>query len=110
MNRLFLISVLLFGCTPPTPDPFIPPIIKSSSLKNNVISKELLTEYDIWEFLKNEPKELEVIRMFGAPDSVWVSDNQSYYIMYYFQLSLQDYNFIELDTKSRKATGYEWDE
>jgi hypothetical protein len=48
--------------------------------------------------------------MFGPPDSVWVSDNQSYYIMYYFQSSLQDYNFIELDTKSRKVTGYEWDE
>lgn len=110
MNRLFLISILLFGCTPPTPDPFIPPTLKDFNAKNNFINKELLTEYDIWEFLKNGPGESEVIKMFGSPDSVWVNDDQSYYIMYYFQLALEDYNFIELDTKSRRVTGYEWDE
>ena len=110
MNRLFLISLFLFGCTPPNPEPFIPPTLKESNLKNNFTNKELLTDYDIWEFLKDNPKESEVIKMFGSPDSVWVSDNQSYYILYYYQLTLQDYNFIELDTKSREVTGYEWDE
>jgi hypothetical protein len=48
--------------------------------------------------------------MLGSPDSVWVSDDQSYYIMYYFHSVLQDYNFIELNTRFRKVTGYEWDE
>jgi hypothetical protein len=110
MNRLLLISILLFGCTPPAPNPFIPPILKDSSVKNDFINKELLTEYDIWEFLKNEPIESEVIKMLGSPDSVWVSDDQSYYIMYYFHSVLQDYNFIELNTRFRKVTGYEWDE
>ncbi len=48
--------------------------------------------------------------MLGAPDSVWASDEQPYYVMYYYRPNLQDYNSVELHTKSRKVTGYEWDE
>ena len=43
-------------------------------------------------------------------DSIWVSDEQPYYVMYYYRPTLKDYNSIELNTKSRRVTGYEWDE
>jgi len=36
MNRLFLISILIFGCTLLNQDPFIPPTIKDSGLKNRI--------------------------------------------------------------------------
>ena len=109
MKRLFFILILLWGCTPPLPEPFIPPPTKLPTDGSNSLSKGLLTEYDIWELLKEKPNESVVIESLGAPDSVWVSDEQPYYIMYYFRPGLQDYNSIELNTKSRNVTGYEWD-
>ena len=78
-------------------DPFIPPTIKQPTDRPNSLSEKLLTEYDIWEFLKENPKESEVIEMLGAPDSVWVSDEQPYYVLYYFRPALQDYNSIEFN-------------
>ncbi len=110
MKRTIFILILLWACAPPPPDPFIPPPTKLPTDGPNSLSEGLLTEYDIWEFLKENPSETKVIEMLGAPDSVWASDEQPYYIMYYYHSGLQDYNSIELNTQSRKVTGYEWDE
>ena len=110
MNRLFFIIILISACAPRMSDPFIPPTTKQPTDRPNSLSEKLLTEYDIWEFLKENPKESEVIEMLGSPDSVWVSDEQPYYVLYYFRPALQDYNSIEFNIKFRKVTGYEWDE
>jgi len=110
MKRLLFILTLVWACTPPLPEPFIPPPTKLLTDGTNSLSEGLLTEYDIWEFLKENPNESSVIEMLGAPDSVWASDEQPYYIMYYYRPALKDYNSIELNTKSRNVTGYEWDE
>ena len=105
-----LFLLLISACVLPPPAPFIPPPTKLSTDGPNSLSEGLLTEYDIWEFLKENPKETDVIEMLGAPDSIWISDEQPYYIMYYYRPTLMDYNSIELNTKSRTVTGYEWDE
>ncbi|MDP6339284.1 MAG: hypothetical protein QF842_03025 [Candidatus Marinimicrobia bacterium] len=101
---------MVVSCTLPPPEPFNPPPTKQLTDGPNSLSEGLLTEYDIWEFLKENPSEAAVIEMLGAPDSVWASDEQPYYVMYYYRPNLQDYNSIELNTKSRRVTGYEWDE
>jgi len=44
----------------------------------------MLTQYDVWELLKGEPKETEVFGILGLPDSVWVADSQKYKVLYYF--------------------------
>jgi len=110
VKRTLFFLILISACAPPPPEPFIPPLTKLPTDGPNSLSDGLLTEYDIWEFLKEKPNEIEVIQLLGAPDSVWASDEQPYYIMYYYRPVLQDYNSIELNTKSRKVTGYEWDE
>ncbi len=110
MKRILLFLILISACTPPPPEPFIPPPTKLPTDAPNSLSDGLLTEYDIWEFLKEKPNESAVIQLLGAPDSIWVSDEQLYYVMYYFRQALADYNSIELNTKTRKVTGYEWDE
>jgi len=69
----------------------------------------MLTQYDVWEFLKEEPKETEVFRILGLPDSVWVADFQKYKVLYYFIESLDDYNSVEIDNTSKKVNGFEWD-
>ena len=108
--RLIIFLIIIVACTSPPHGPFIPPPTKLLTDGPNSLSEGLLTEYDIWEFLKENPTEAAVIEMLGAPDSGWASDEQPYYIMYYYRSQLQDYNSIELNTKSRKVTGYEWDE
>ena len=110
IKREILFLLLISACVLPPPAPFITPPTKLSTDGPNSLSEGLLTEYDIWEFLKENPKETDVIEMLGAPDSIWVSDEQPYYIMYYYRPILMDYNSIELNTKSRRVTGYEWDE
>ncbi|MDD9879306.1 MAG: hypothetical protein OXR70_03650 [Candidatus Marinimicrobia bacterium] len=105
-----MLFTIMMGCAPPPPNPFIPPQTKLPTDGPNSLSEGLLTEYDIWEFLGDYPSESDVVRLLGAPDSVWASDEQPYYIMYYYRSQLQDYNSIELNTKTRKVTGYEWDE
>lgn len=78
--------------------------------ESSLLDLGLLTEYDIWEFLKSGPKEEEVLQTMGFPDSVWVSDEDSYYILYFYRPLLNDYNSVELDKVKRKVIGYEWDE
>ncbi|MEE8336173.1 MAG: hypothetical protein V3S48_07040 [Candidatus Neomarinimicrobiota bacterium] len=78
--------------------------------KASLLDLGLLTEYDIWEFLKSGPEEKEVLQTMGSPDSIWVSSEESYYILYYYRPQLNDYNSVELDKIQRKVIGYEWDE
>ena len=33
----------------------------------------LMTEYEVWEFLRTKPSEVSVIETLGLPDSVWLS-------------------------------------
>ncbi len=111
-KRIVLIAIWFSGCTPPAPQPFKPPPVKTTELqpKPSPLAEGLLTEYDIWEFLKEQPTETEVVEMLGLPDSVWVSDEEPYYVLYYYIPHLQDYNSIVLDQKQRRVTEYEWDE
>ena len=69
----------------------------------------MLTQYDVWEFLKEEPKETEVFGILVLPDSVWVADSQQYKVFYYFIESLDDYNSVEIDINLKKVNGFEWD-
>ncbi len=110
LKREILFLLLISACVLPPPVPFIPPPTKQSTDGPNSLSAGLLTEYDIWEFLKENPKETDVIEILGAPDSVWTSEDEPLYIMYYFRSAMVDYNSIELNAKSRRVTGYEWDE
>ena len=73
------------------------------------LSNGMLTQYDVWEFLKEKPKETEVLGILGLPDSVWVSDSQKYKVLYYFIESLDDFNSVEIDINSKKVNGFEWD-
>ena len=106
---LFLLTVFLacFGTTTSV-QLFNPPFTKSQ-IGSTFVIDSTLSEYDIWEFLKENPSELIVIEKLGPPDSVWVSDEEPYYVLYYFKKEIFDYNSIELDIVSRYVTGYEWD-
>ena len=109
---ILLLLILILGCAPPAPEPFLPPDTKTAQRDTSVslLDKGVLTEYDIWEFLKSGPSEDNLFHMLGRPDSVWVSDEDPYYILYYYRPHLEDYNSIELNKEERKVTGYEWDE
>ncbi len=69
----------------------------------------LLTEYDIWDFLSRQPDEMTVRETLGTPDSVWVDEDQSLQIWYYYVPEIHDYNSIEFDPATKRATGFEWD-
>jgi len=111
LNR-FILLILFFACAHPPEIQFDPPPLKSYEFQSepSPLDQGLLTEYDIWEFLKSKPGEREVLETMGFPDSVWVSDEESYYILYYYRPDLNDYNSIELHKSERKVIGYEWDE
>ncbi len=107
-----MVIFLLYACAPPPPEPFKAPPTKQSSPQSapSLLDQGLLTEYDIWEFLKTQPNEQAVVEMLGLPDSVWVSDEEPYYVLYYYIPHLQDYNSIVLDQKQHKVLEFEWDE
>lgn len=111
-KRNIILLILVLSCVPPTPEPFVPPPVKSPTAEtgSSPLEQGLLTEYDIWEFLKENPTEQEVLTILGLPDSIWVSDEQPYYVLYFYRPQLKDYNSVELNMKDRKVTGYEWDE
>ena len=103
--------MLTISCTKP-PAPLLPTPTKSSHPTLHVsspLSRGMLTQYDVWELLKGEPKETEVFGILGLPDSVWVADSQKYKVLYYFIESLDDYNSVEIDITSKKVNGFEWD-
>ncbi|MFQ6611709.1 MAG: hypothetical protein ACE5D2_01240 [Fidelibacterota bacterium] len=111
---LFLLVFVVACVPPPSPvEPFKPPPVKGNQvapLEPSLLERDLLTEYDIWEFLKSKPDETEVLELLGYPDSVWVSDEEPYYVLYYYIPELKDYNAIVFNQQQRRVTGYEWDE
>lgn len=110
--RLFLF-VFVCSCvfTPPPNPILIPPLKKSLSgeKQKTVYTLGYMSEYDIWEFLRTKPSEVEVLETFGLPDSVWLDDLESTKFIYYFVDMIQDYNTIEISTKTDSVSGFEWD-
>lgn len=68
-----------------------------------------MNEYDVYRFLKEQPSEKEIVQTLGQPDSVWVDEFQTVRIYYYYVPRIRDYNSVEINVKSRKAIGFEWD-
>ena len=110
--RLFLFIFICSCVFTPSPSPIlIPPLKKSLGDKkqNTVYTLGYMSEYDIWEFLRTKPSEVEVLETFGLPDSVWLDDLESTKFIYYFVDMIQDYNTIEISTKTDSVSGFEWD-
>ena len=78
-------------------------------IKETLLSRGLLTEYDIWDFLREKPLRNDVIGLLGLPDSAWLNDSESISILYYFITNYQDYNTIEINSKTNRVIGFEWD-
>lgn len=72
-------------------------------------SQGLINSYDIFAFLKDHPDPDQVVSYLGLPDSVWVDDEWSAMIWYYFIDEFKDYNSIEINVKKFRVTGFEWD-
>lgn len=110
--RVFLL-LLFIGCIPKSPPkPVVLPLTKNSNPGQNektMYSLGYMSEYDIWEFLKDKPSENEVLETFGLPDSVWLDDKESTKFLYYFVIEIQDYNTIEISSKTDSVSGFEWD-
>ena len=111
--RLLLIGLFLFSCaTPPQPKPVVvPPTRKTNPelVQETLFSKGYMTGFDIWEFLRERPAESDVIETMGFPDSTWLDDGENTKFLYYFISELQDYNIIEISTKTDSVSGFEWD-
>ena len=106
-----LLLISIYSCTNP-PKPIILPPVKD--LKPNLVEETIYTlgymsEYDIWEFLKDGPSQKDVLDTFGLPDSVWLNERQSTKFLYYFIPNIQDYNTIEISAKTDSVSGFEWD-
>jgi len=78
-------------------------------IEKTIFSLGLMTDYEVWEFLKSKPKEHAVIETIGLPDSVWLSENDSIKYLYYYIDKIQDYNLIEIKSDSNIVSGFEWD-
>jgi len=110
--RLFLVIFICSCVFTPSPNPIlIPPLKKSlgGEKQKTVYTLGYMSEYDIWEFLKENPSEKEVLDTFGFPDSVWVDDLETTKILYYFISDIQDFNTIEISAKTDSVSGFEWD-
>ena len=112
-NYLILIGLLFISCAAPhPPKPVVMPPTKqysSDPVEETIFSRGYMSEYDIWEFLRENPSQKDVIETFGLPDSVWVDDRQSTKFLYYFNSEMQDYNTIEISAKTDSVSGFEWD-
>ena len=83
--------------------------LRPDLIEETIYSKGYMSEYDIWEFLKENPSEKEVLDTFGFPDSVWVDDLETTKFLYYFISDIQDFNTIEISAKTDSVSGFEWD-
>ena len=112
-NYLILIGLLFISCAAShPPKPVVMPPTKQSSygpVEETIFSRGYMSEYDIWEFLRENPSQKDVIETFGLPDSVWLDDGQSTKFLYYFISEMQDYNTIEISAKTDSVSGFEWD-
>ena len=94
-----------------------PNLISTPPLKNSLGDEKqetiytlgYMSEYDIWEFLKEKPTEKEVLETFGFPDSVWLDDLETTKFLYYYITDMQDFNTIEISAKTDSVIGFEWD-
>ena len=110
--HILLIGFFFSCAAPPQPKPIIMPPTKTSALQPNeetVYTLGYMSAYEIWEFLKENPSESEVLDTFGFPDSVWLDDNESTKLLYYNNTEMQDYNTIEISARSDSVSGFEWD-
>lgn len=103
--------MILTSCSkPPIPVPETPTKISHPTLNiSSPLSEGVINQYDIWQFLKQKPLEDEVFDLLGLPDSVWISDNDKYKILYYYVEFLDDYNSVEINVNTLKVNGFEWD-
>ncbi len=94
----------------PVPVPETPTKISHPTLHTtSPLSEAIINQYDVWQFLKKKPVESEVFDLLGLPDSVWISDNEKYKILYYYVEFLDDYNSVEINVNTMKVNGFEWD-
>ena len=104
---------MLYSCaTAPKPEPVtLPPTktMRPDLIEDTIFSRGYMSGYEIWEFLRTHPSENDVLGTFGLPDSVWLDDLELTKFMYYFILEIQDYNIIEISTKTDSVSGFEWD-
>ena len=93
MYFYILLFGLFFSCTAPLPPKtVILPLTKNSgseTQEKTIYTMGYMSEYDIWEFLRANPSERDVIETFGLPDSVWLDDMESTKFLYYFISELQ---------------------
>ena len=110
MIILFMI-VLWNACTTHTQPPLVPLNIqlKHSNSDETPYTQGLLSEYDVWLFLNEHPTAEEIIETIGAPDSVWVDEAIEFQMLYYYMPEFKDYNSVEIDLKTKCASGFEWD-
>lgn len=112
---LIICFALLSACGPPPdtgPEPPVPDPAdawQEAKQAEDPYQRWMMNEYDIWKFLKDRPEEQVVRDTFGQPDSVFVDFNQTYRILYYYIPKINDYNSIEIDLETGRATGFEWD-
>jgi len=94
----------------PVPVPETPTKISHPTLHTtSPLSEAIINQYDVWQFLKHKPVESEVFDLLGLPDSVWISDNEKYKILYYYIEFLDDYNSVEINVNTMKVNSFEWD-
>lgn len=72
-------------------------------------SNGLVNDFDVFEFLIKKPGKDQVITYLGLPDSAWVNNDETTMIWYYFVENLNDFNAVEINVKTFKVTGFEWD-
>lgn len=115
---LILLVLILISCgtaPEPIPEPAVektPTPVAEYSEDSNVSDPYqcwLMNEYDIWQYLKNNPVEDDVLSTLGQPDSVFTDFNRTYRILYYYIPKLDDYNSVEIDARTGLVTGFEWD-
>ncbi|MGY8787517.1 MAG: hypothetical protein ACKVH5_04380 [Fidelibacterota bacterium] len=111
--RLLLTGFFLFSCAlPPTPKPVVIPPTKKTNpelVQETLFSRGYMSGYEIWDTLRRNPSEKEVLDTFGLPDSIWLDELESTKFLYYFISEMQDYNTIEISTKTDSVSGFEWD-
>ena len=102
--------IALSCSTTPVPVPETPTKISHPSMDmSSPLSEGIINQYDVWQFLKQNPEESEVFDLLGLPDSVWTSDDQKYKVLYYYVEFLDDYNSVEINVKSMTVNSFEWD-
>ena len=111
---IFIIFIIFSCSTAPVPSPkkiLLPPTkaTRPDLVKENVYSKGFLTAYDVWEFLRLNPSELDDIDTFGLPDSVWLDEKETTKFLYYYINQMKDYNIIEISAVTDSVSGFEWD-